>query len=116
MFDVKTHISINQQINVLNNIFPLEILNIIEYFVIKNKSTILNKNIYLSASKFKNIRDNLERNYISRQIYNAKIERQNYSRMLNEMIKQGINTNNPEYIPLYRQRAIAKPQVLWWTL
>lgn len=35
--------------------------------------------------------------------------------MHKEMIKHGIDPNNPEFIPICRQKAIIEPKLLWWT-
>ena len=115
MFNKDFHLSINQQIFVFKDKFPPEILKIIEYYVIKFDRYLLQKYICRSANKFKYIRDNLQKYYISTKISNSRIEYINYLSMHKEMIKKGINPNNPEYIPLYRQRAIQKLEPLWWT-
>ena len=116
MYNPKMHVSINKRTKLLESIFPPEIVNIIFKYVIKIEGFALKHIIYLHALKFKNKRDKEEQSYIEiLEQWNAFITI-NANNRLEAMVREGIDPNNPAYIPIYRQLPMPHSiQPPWWT-
>ena len=114
MFNYKTHHSINKKIKILLELFPREITDIIIYYIIKLEISNLKNSIYFSALNFKNIRDRELENYENILQYNIEIQNDNNTSMYNACIANGLDPNNPLYIPVHRQKAMRRPLQPWW--
>lgn len=114
MFNYKIHDSINEKIKILIKLFPPEITDIIIYYIIKLQTINLKNSIYFSALNFKNIRDRQLQNYQTILDYNIEIQNYNNTNMYNAFIANGLDPNNPLYIPVFRQKAIRRPLKPWW--
>ena len=114
MYNPETHVSINQQTEVLKSIFPPEIVNIIEYYVIKMEGFTFKNVIYLRALELKNKRNEVTQHYMEMLWHQLEMETKNANSMYEAMIREGIDPNNPAYIPICRQMAICSPLPIWW--
>jgi hypothetical protein len=116
MFIKEKHISTNDKINLLKDLFPDKILRLIEYFIIKNYRKYLHENIYSLAKKFKNNRDILENNYLFEKNHMEWVTNINNFTRQQAMIKEGIDPNIKIVYPppIHRQMGSSKTP-LWWT-
>ena len=117
MFIKEKHISINDKINLLKDLFSDKILRLIEYFIIKNDRKYLDENIYSLAKKFKNDRDILENNYLFEKNHMEWVTNMNNHSLQQALIREGIDPNIQTIypIPIHRQYAFSEPRKLWWT-